>query len=110
MDAEPDACPDAPPTAAPVAQPPSPMVACEKCSAKVSDLADRCPQCGHPQPKQRADAGEPHARCEACQTLNLLDFREPAGRCRGCGAPLRDGCADHFEVHELAQIYDDTVL
>jgi hypothetical protein len=88
-------------------QPPKGFVACEKCAAQISHVAENCPQCGHPQPKRLADEGRPNGLCGFCGTLNLLHFDKPSALCRGCGQPLKAGCAEHYQEHRLAAIFDE---
>lgn len=82
------------------------LVGCEKCSTKISDLAQTCPHCGHPQPKQLADEGHPYGTCTRCKTFNLLVFYDPTAKCRGCREPLASVCAQEYHWHKLSTIYD----
>lgn len=65
-----------------------PLVACEKCAARISDAAERCPLCGHPQaPLIAQGQGEELSPCPQCGVLNRVRTRTAflLGECRGCG-------------------------
>jgi hypothetical protein len=70
------------------------LLTCEKCDGRLSDEADVCPGCGHPQPPLTArQSGEDLDRCRLCRTLNPVG-KYPVFRdrdvCRGCGSALAE--------------------
>lgn len=69
------------------------LVACDRCQSRISDVAEHCPQCGHPQPPLTAkDTGQELVPCPDCQARNLVRdyWTFLPGNCRGCDRPFED--------------------
>jgi len=99
-------------------QPQRPLVPCEKCKARLSDKAETCPQCGHPQPKLQPGCGTTWwstvAECEACGVLNRFEFfrhYDPnmAQLCRACQRPLKETTEKEYIRHDMLQTYRHSV-
>lgn len=79
-----------------------PLVPCSKCATTISDVAETCPRCGHPQPIKTLSQGEKGGTCTSCGTFNILYFGQGV-KCRGCARPLDEvfekehkrSCAEH---------------
>jgi hypothetical protein len=52
------------------------LVPCEKCQARISDVADACPRCGHPQPMAMVKAGAESGHCKFCKTFNSVGMEQ----------------------------------
>ena len=87
------------------------MVGCEKCRARISDLAETCPRCGHPQPPLEAkQKGWRVAKCIHCRTTNAVGderFFFLGGHCRGCGRTLKETNPEQVFEYELDSAYWD---
>jgi hypothetical protein len=79
-------------------------VLCESCSKPVSDVAETCPSCGHPQPKKLVTEDLPGGNCGRCGTFNLVRPYDAAQYCRGCVARLEESCPQPFEQYEADQV------
>jgi hypothetical protein len=85
-----------------------PMVPCFQCRTEISDIAESCPQCGHPQPKHPSFKGVPGAPCKQCSTYNLLYF-EGSHYCRKCRVHLREGNEQEFLNYEAKQVFANSI-
>jgi hypothetical protein len=83
-----------------------PLLPCEQCSAKISDVAEACPHCGHPQPASQVKLGKRGQSCESCGTFNLIpdEWSRAEFRCRVCQANFPKACPEEFLVGEATQI------
>ena len=99
-------------------RPSSLFVPCVRCGASISDNAQLCPQCGHPQPKLGNDFWSIWHRKEskygACGVKNILEFfivGDPnyVQYCRGCQRPLKETTEQEYIRHDMLQIYRDSI-
>ena len=96
----------------------SPLVPCEKCRGRISDIAETCPKCGHPQPKLQETPfalwWHKEANCKNCGTHNIIDFslaRIPnqVQRCRGCMRILKETNEGDYLQHDMDRVYRNSI-
>jgi hypothetical protein len=85
------------------------LVACGKCGAGVSDVADHCPRCGHPQPPLTAkERNEELHPCPHCGTTNPVrnywHFRR-GDACRGCGRLIPEAYPEKHYEYQVDQLF-----
>jgi hypothetical protein len=81
-----------------------PFVPCSKCSTSISDVAEACPQCGHPQPIKELERGCKGGPCRFCGTFNVLYFGQGV-KCRSCDRPLEEAYQEECIQHHAMIVY-----